>query len=166
MNFKIKIIKQTMSQLFKQFPDNNLQFLIQSGAKGNRSATDSGSLSFVVRLRERVSACREMNERKEDADGISLSLPGSTVNAMQMSCLLGQQELEGKRPPMMPSWSNAPIVSSLRVFSPIGWVRRRKLSQWYSTSGILLPLYGWPRGTHPTFFSLSDGNSDYSLPRA
>ncbi|CAF2787820.1 unnamed protein product, partial [Rotaria sp. Silwood2] len=28
---------------------------------------------------------------------------GSSVNAMQMSCLLGEQELEGKRPPMMPS---------------------------------------------------------------
>ena len=34
--FQNQIIKQTMSQLFKQFPDNNLQFLIQSGAKGNR----------------------------------------------------------------------------------------------------------------------------------
>ena len=32
--FQNKIIKQCMSNLFKQFPDNNLQFLIQSGAKG------------------------------------------------------------------------------------------------------------------------------------
>ncbi|CAF3055546.1 unnamed protein product, partial [Rotaria sp. Silwood2] len=64
--YQNQIIKQCMSHLFKQFPDNNLQFLIQSGAKG------------------------------------------SSVNAMQMSCLLGQQELEGKRPPMMPSGRTLP----------------------------------------------------------
>ncbi|CAF4368771.1 unnamed protein product, partial [Rotaria sordida] len=29
-----QIVKQSMSNLFKQFPENNLQFLIQSGAKG------------------------------------------------------------------------------------------------------------------------------------
>ena len=64
--YQNQIIKQCMSHLFKQFPENNLQFLIQSGAKG------------------------------------------SSVNAMQMSCLLGQQELEGKRPPMMPSGRTLP----------------------------------------------------------
>jgi DNA-directed RNA polymerase I subunit RPA1 len=32
--FQNQIIKQCMSNLFKRFPDNNLQFLIQSGAKG------------------------------------------------------------------------------------------------------------------------------------
>ncbi|CAF4206459.1 unnamed protein product, partial [Rotaria sordida] len=31
--YQNQIIKQCMSHLFKQFPDNNLQFLIQSGAK-------------------------------------------------------------------------------------------------------------------------------------
>ena len=41
------------------FPDNNLQLMVQAGAKG------------------------------------------STVNTMQISCLLGQIELEGKRPPLM-----------------------------------------------------------------
>ncbi|CAF2153027.1 unnamed protein product, partial [Rotaria magnacalcarata] len=61
-----QIVKQSMSNLFKQFPENNLQFLIQSGAKG------------------------------------------SSVNAMQMSCLLGQQELEGKRPPMIPNGRTLP----------------------------------------------------------
>ncbi len=42
MNYKTSIdeyqnpiIKTCMSNLFKQFPDNNLQLLIQSGAKGN-----------------------------------------------------------------------------------------------------------------------------------
>lgn len=45
--------------LLKKFPDNNLQLMVQSGAKG------------------------------------------STVNTMQISCLLGQSELEGKRPPLM-----------------------------------------------------------------
>ncbi|CAF1590785.1 unnamed protein product [Rotaria magnacalcarata] len=33
---------------------------------------------------------------------------GSSVNAMQMSCLLGQQELEGKRPPMIPNGRTLP----------------------------------------------------------
>jgi len=32
--FQNQIIKQCMANLFKQFPENNLQFLIQSGAKG------------------------------------------------------------------------------------------------------------------------------------
>lgn len=45
--------------LFKKFPNNNLQLMVQSGAKG------------------------------------------SMVNTMQISCLLGQSELEGKRPPLM-----------------------------------------------------------------
>jgi len=64
--YQNQIIKTCMVNLFKSFPDNNLQLLIQSGAKG------------------------------------------SSVNAMQMSCLLGQQELEGKRPPMMPSGRTLP----------------------------------------------------------
>ncbi|KAJ9577716.1 hypothetical protein L9F63_005709, partial [Diploptera punctata] len=49
------------SGLYQHFPDNNLQLMIQSGAKG------------------------------------------SSVNAMQISCLLGQIELEGRRPPHMMS---------------------------------------------------------------
>ena len=52
--------------LVKKFPNNNLQFMIQSGAKG------------------------------------------STVNSMQMSCLLGQQELEGRRPRLMPNGNTLP----------------------------------------------------------
>ena len=38
--FQNQIIKQCMSNLFKQFPDNNLQFLIQSGAKGMRRSIE------------------------------------------------------------------------------------------------------------------------------
>ncbi|CAF4073051.1 unnamed protein product, partial [Rotaria magnacalcarata] len=56
-----RLINQCRAQV-----ENNLQFLIQSGAKG------------------------------------------SSVNAMQMSCLLGQQELEGKRPPMIPNGRTLP----------------------------------------------------------
>lgn len=52
--------------LIKKFPNNNLQLMIQSGAKG------------------------------------------STVNSMQMSCLLGQQELEGRRPRLMPNGNTLP----------------------------------------------------------
>jgi DNA-directed RNA polymerase I subunit RPA1 len=49
-----------------RFPDNNLQLMVQSGAKG------------------------------------------TTVNTMQISCLLGQIELEGKRPPVMISGKSLP----------------------------------------------------------
>jgi DNA-directed RNA polymerase I subunit RPA1 len=52
--------------LLRRFPYNNLQLMIQSGAKG------------------------------------------STVNSMQMSCLLGQQELEGRRPRLMPNGNTLP----------------------------------------------------------
>jgi DNA-directed RNA polymerase I subunit RPA1 len=52
--------------LIKKFPENNLQLMVQSGAKG------------------------------------------STVNTMQISCLLGQIELEGKRPPLMISGKSLP----------------------------------------------------------
>ena len=52
--------------LIRTFPDNNLQLMVQAGAKG------------------------------------------STVNTMQISCLLGQIELEGKRPPLMISGKSLP----------------------------------------------------------
>ena len=52
--------------LLKNFPDNNLQLMVQSGAKG------------------------------------------SVVNCMQISCLLGQIELEGRRPPLMISGRSLP----------------------------------------------------------
>jgi DNA-directed RNA polymerase I subunit RPA1 len=52
--------------LIKKFPFNNLQLMIQSGAKG------------------------------------------SSVNSMQMSCLLGQQELEGRRPRLMTNGNSLP----------------------------------------------------------
>lgn len=52
--------------LIKKFPQNNLQLMIQSGAKG------------------------------------------SSVNSMQMSCLLGQQELEGRRPRLMANGNTLP----------------------------------------------------------
>ncbi|KAG8197820.1 hypothetical protein JTE90_020098 [Oedothorax gibbosus] len=54
------------SGLRKKFPQNNLQLMVESGAKG------------------------------------------STVNAMQISCLLGQIELEGRRMPLMRSGSTLP----------------------------------------------------------
>jgi DNA-directed RNA polymerase beta' subunit len=54
------------SGLLKKFPENNLQLMVQSGAKG------------------------------------------SVVNCMQISCLLGQIELEGRRPPLMMSGRSLP----------------------------------------------------------
>ncbi|XP_048373560.1 DNA-directed RNA polymerase I subunit RPA1 [Sphaerodactylus townsendi] len=61
--------------LHRSFPENNLQLMVQSGAKG------------------------------------------STVNTMQISCLLGQIELEGRRPPLMPSGKSLPCFQSYD-FSP------------------------------------------------
>ncbi|KAM6452106.1 DNA-directed RNA polymerase I subunit RPA1 isoform 1-T1 [Liasis olivaceus] len=61
--------------LHRSFPDNNLQLMVQSGAKG------------------------------------------STVNTMQISCLLGQIELEGRRPPLMPSGKSLPCFQPYD-FSP------------------------------------------------
>ncbi|XP_077865105.1 DNA-directed RNA polymerase I subunit RPA1-like [Saccoglossus kowalevskii] len=52
--------------LLKRFPENNLQLMVQAGAKG------------------------------------------SQVNCMQISCLLGQIELEGRRPPLMISGRSLP----------------------------------------------------------
>ncbi|EDO39496.1 predicted protein, partial [Nematostella vectensis] len=52
--------------LYQRFPGNNLQLMVQSGAKG------------------------------------------SAVNCMQISCLLGQIELEGRRPPIMLSGRSLP----------------------------------------------------------
>uniref|UniRef100_A0A6I8RX97 DNA-directed RNA polymerase subunit n=1 Tax=Xenopus tropicalis TaxID=8364 RepID=A0A6I8RX97_XENTR len=61
--------------LHRPFPENNLQLMVQSGAKG------------------------------------------STVNTMQISCLLGQIELEGRRPPLMPSGRSLPCFQPYD-FSP------------------------------------------------
>lgn len=63
------------SGLICKFPENNLQLMVQSGAKG------------------------------------------STVNTMQISCLLGQIELEGKRPPVMISGKSLPSFPKFE-FSP------------------------------------------------
>ncbi|CAK8697936.1 unnamed protein product [Clavelina lepadiformis] len=62
-----QIAKQcTGNGLLMTFPNNNLQLMVISGAKGG------------------------------------------AVNCMQISCLLGQIELEGRRPPLMPSGRSAP----------------------------------------------------------
>ncbi|CAH2001255.1 unnamed protein product [Acanthoscelides obtectus] len=61
--------------LICKFPENNLQLMVLSGAKG------------------------------------------STVNTMQISCLLGQIELEGKRPPVMISGKTLPSFPAFE-FSP------------------------------------------------
>merc|ERR1712048_1349596 len=57
-DFSNKINRACMNGLVKSFPDNHLQLMVQSGAKG------------------------------------------SSVNCMQISCLVGQIELEGRRPPL------------------------------------------------------------------
>ena len=61
--------------LIKKFPRNNLQLMVNTGAKG------------------------------------------SSVNTMQISCLLGQIELEGKRPPIMISGKSLPSNFLLTYFT-------------------------------------------------
>ncbi|XP_043918265.1 DNA-directed RNA polymerase I subunit RPA1 [Protopterus annectens] len=74
-----EINKVCMPQgLHRQFPENNLQLMVQSGAKG------------------------------------------STVNTMQISCLLGQIELEGRRPPLMPSGKSLPCFQAYDVSPKAG----------------------------------------------
>lgn len=45
---------------------------------------------------------------------------GSTVNTMQISCLLGQIELEGKRPPMMISGRTLPCFPTFEMCPKAG----------------------------------------------
>ncbi|XP_006111690.2 DNA-directed RNA polymerase I subunit RPA1 [Pelodiscus sinensis] len=75
-NYSNEINKACMPLgLHRSFPENNLQLMVQSGAKG------------------------------------------STVNTMQISCLLGQIELEGRRPPLMASGKSLPCFQPYD-FSP------------------------------------------------
>lgn len=62
-----------MKGLLKKFPNNALQLMVQSGAKG------------------------------------------SSVNCMQISCLLGQIELEGRRPPLSMSGNNT-CLQTVQIF--------------------------------------------------
>ena len=62
--------------LCKPFPWNCLQLMVQAGAKGS-------TVSCII-------ACCTI-----------LNFVLSQVNTMQISCLLGQIELEGRRPPLM-----------------------------------------------------------------
>lgn len=81
------ISRACMGGLEQVFPRNNLQLMVQSGAKG------------------------------------------STVNCMQISCLLGQIELEGRRPPLMLSGKTLPSFCQYDV-SPMagGFVTGRFLT--------------------------------------
>ncbi|GAB6022197.1 DNA-directed RNA polymerase I subunit RPA1 [Chamberlinius hualienensis] len=73
--------------LLKKFPDNNLQLMVLSGAKG------------------------------------------SMVNCMQISCLLGQIELEGRRPPLMISGKSLPSFQPYSTLARAGgFVDQRFLS--------------------------------------
>ncbi|XP_068023789.1 DNA-directed RNA polymerase I subunit RPA1 isoform X2 [Melanerpes formicivorus] len=75
-NYNNEVNKVCMPHgLHRSFPENNLQLMVQSGAKG------------------------------------------STVNTMQISCLLGQIELEGRRPPLMASGKSLPCFQPYD-FSP------------------------------------------------
>ena len=65
--------------LCKPFPANSLQLMVQSGAKGS-------SVSEPCVPQSVSSLCLTWQ-----------------VNCMQISSLLGQIELEGQRPPLMPS---------------------------------------------------------------
>lgn len=70
---------------------------------------------------------------------IPLSLPPSR----QISCLLGQIELEGRRPPLMPSGKSLPCFQPYD-FSPIsgGFVMGRFLTGIKPAVSYLLILFG------------------------
>lgn len=81
--------------LHTSFPDNNLQLMVQSGAKGSTVNTmqvrPSPSLSHSPWLSFWF-----------DSVKLQMSWPVCWC-VFQISCLLGQIELEGRRPPLMPS---------------------------------------------------------------
>uniref|UniRef100_A0A8B9VSS4 DNA-directed RNA polymerase subunit n=1 Tax=Anas zonorhyncha TaxID=75864 RepID=A0A8B9VSS4_9AVES len=85
--------------LHRSFPENNLQLMVQSGAKG------------------------------------------STVNTVQISCLLGQIELEGRRPPLMASGKSLPCFQPYD-FSPSsgGFVTGRFLTGIKPSVSLILIL--------------------------
>ena len=79
------------------FPNNNLQLMVQAGAKG------------------------------------------STVNTMQISCLLGQIELEGKRPPLMISGNNYTEYEKQATYELVFWTKENLFSNFFCK--LLNPNY-------------------------
>lgn len=75
---------------------------------------------------------------------VSTGAKGSTVNQSQVSCGLGQQELEGRRVPIMPSGKSLPSFP-LRPQSSCGWLYRGPFLDGRASSGVLFPLHGGSR---------------------
>lgn len=77
--------------LLKKFPENNLQLMVVSGAKGTSVSSNNsfGQLFF-------------------HSDALLNFFFLHKVNCMQISSLLGQIELEGRRPPLMLSGRTLP----------------------------------------------------------
>ena len=73
---------------------------------------------------------------------------GTTVNSMQISCLLGQVELEGRRPPLMLTGRRLPSFLAYDL-SPRagGLVSHRFLTGLKSQEFFFHPLHGGTRGT-------------------
>ncbi|KAJ8970269.1 hypothetical protein NQ317_017164 [Molorchus minor] len=81
---------------------------------------------------------------------------GSTVNTMQISCLLGQIELEGKRPPVMISGKSLPSFPAFEFSPRAGGIHRRQVHDRDTAAGVLLPLHGWEGGENHWEIGLID----------
>lgn len=91
--------------LHTPFPDNNLQLMVQSGAKGSTVNTmqvtqvhphlpTASCPPFYMDCEGKK--CQPSFQRTPSSDPVCCC-------SFQISCLLGQIELEGRRPPLMPS---------------------------------------------------------------
>lgn len=161
--------------LHTSFPDNNLQLMVQSGAKGSTVNTMQ-----VLSQPMTASASTFKYASYNPMNIIACRLHHLCVCVFQISCLLGQIELEGRRPPLMPSGKSLPCfqpydpapgaggfvsgrfltgikpqvqVQQLRTFiqqlflRTVAMTRTKHKLLLMLVSGVFLPLHGWQRGT-------------------
>jgi len=107
--------------LLKTFPSNNLQLMVicefTHGLVTFKTTTVMKRCTFLFALHTWLiyDPCFLFKEQiviKKSKPVTSNVFPagakGGAVNCMQISCLLGQIELEGRRPPLMPSGRSVP----------------------------------------------------------
>ncbi|CAF1074058.1 unnamed protein product [Rotaria sp. Silwood1] len=91
--------QKALQKTFSLPENSNEQILINEFAKAFCSKSFDERISKEMDINYKISIDEHQNQIVKQC---------SSVNAMQMSCLLGQQELEGKRPPMIPSGRTLP----------------------------------------------------------
>ena len=70
---------------------------------------------------------------------------------MQISCLLGQIELEGQRPPLMLSGRFLPSFLPYDTSPRAGGFVDGRFLTGIKTTGVLLSLHGWKGGKYDTY---------------